>query len=572
MTECPANATARCPGFNRGEVVDGYQCARGYSGDTCQKCAAPRTYESVGQPTEAYYDSGGGCVPCPITDTGVLLFIAAAVLLALLAGCFFVSVRLAKINVKSFAPFTIALDYFQMLAIMPLLELAWPPLVQLVFEAHEYFSLDIDVFTSQAQCAISFTWFEKTALYFLVPFAMGAGMLLIMALLFALHGCGFQFGFRGRRGHRATLRLASAVGRMSMKGDNRKASMQSRDSIATNGAEVQFSAQPEWMHLYNMCCHAYLYLLNFSYMLITKRALMFVDCEWRPNEQKYYLASDPRVECWDLRVHDERGERLCYDWSAFWNGEKELGLGGGPGTRFGGDPACWRDMMAISLFGFVVYVVGIPLLLSWKLLSNRHYAVFTKSISLQEAKLRQATNAASESGGPAATSQPRGGGATHVEEPEEVVQAMLDLCQGFATHLRRQEAHEHYLYFHTTRLSTMLIKAQRHLLDERRRELEAAGAHGGRFSVFRALAHHTRHDRLTQQIAEHTNAMVEKMDEVRHMRSRYGFLLARWRPALYYWEMVYLARRFFWAVIINQLSSRPVLCATTALLTRALGL
>ena len=50
-----------------------------------------------------------------------------------------------------------------------------------------------------------------------------------------------------------------------------------------------------------------------------------------------------------------------------------------------------------------------------------------------------------------------------------MVQAMLDLCQGFATHLRRQEAHEHYLYFHTTRLSTMLIKAQRHLLDERRR-------------------------------------------------------------------------------------------------------
>ena len=55
MTECPANATARCPGFNRGEVVDGYQCARGYNGDTCQKCAAPRTYEAVGQPTEAYY-------------------------------------------------------------------------------------------------------------------------------------------------------------------------------------------------------------------------------------------------------------------------------------------------------------------------------------------------------------------------------------------------------------------------------------------------------------------------------------------------------------------------------------
>ena len=40
-------------------------------------------------------------------------------------------------------------------------------------------------------------------------------------------------------------------------------------------------------------------------------------------------------------------------------------------------------MMAISSLGFLVYVVGIPALLSWKLAVNRHYAVFTKSISLQ---------------------------------------------------------------------------------------------------------------------------------------------------------------------------------------------
>ena len=65
-----------------------------------------------------------------------------------------------------------------------------------------------------------------------------------------------------------------------------------------------------------------------------------------------------------MRVYGERGERLCYDWSAFWRGDLELTLGGGPGTRFGGDPACWRDMMAISLFGFVVYVVRIPLTLA----------------------------------------------------------------------------------------------------------------------------------------------------------------------------------------------------------------
>ena len=70
--------------------------------------------------------------------------------------------------------------------------------------------------------------------------------------------------------------------------------------------------------------------------------------------------------------------------------------------------------MAISMFGFFVYVVGIPALLSWKLVSNRHYAIFTKSISLQEVKLRQAA------------AQARQG---KKAEPEEVVQTMLDLCQ-----------------------------------------------------------------------------------------------------------------------------------------------
>ena len=54
-----------------------------------------------------------------------------------------------------------------------------------------------------------------------------------------------------------------------------------------------------------------------------------------------------------------------------------------PGLQPYVSQACWRDMMAISSLGFLVYVVGIPALLSWKLAVNRHYAVFTKSISLQ---------------------------------------------------------------------------------------------------------------------------------------------------------------------------------------------
>ena len=551
IAACPSagNASLRCRGYMEGEPIDGMQCERGYSGPICRDCAAPKTYANDPRGTlmqpcpgpncnteyanreEAWFAKEGGCRRCQITNSGLLFVIGVVVVCALLVLCFFVSVRLAKINVKSFAPFTITLDYAQMLAIMPYLSLKWPKVVQDVFDLHELVSLDLDMFTSQAECAISFTWFEKTALYFLVPFAMAGGVLTIMMILFLLHGCGFHFGFRGSRG----IKMGKKV--------IKRGSTASRDSVAdVANAQDDFNAQPEWMHLFNMCCHAYLYMLNFSYMLITKRALMFLDCKWHPelNPARYKLDFDPRVYCTtDVEVD---GERVCYDWSAFMAGDYGITLGGSDGegsTAFGGDPACWRDMMAISMFGFLVYVVGIPALLTWKLVNNRHYAVFTKSISLQEARLRKKTSK---------------------EEPEEIVQIMLDLCQGFATYLRRYEAKEHYLYFHTTRLSTMLIKAQKHLLEERRKEMAAEG----KFSLFRALAHHTRHDKLTTQIADHTNSMIEKMDEYRHMRSRYGFLLARWRPELYFWEMVYLARRFFWAVIINQLKSFPVLCATMA--------
>ena len=550
ISACPTagNATLRCPGWMEGEPVDGMQCERGFTGPICRECAAPKTYaddprgllmqacpgpncgNAYAHREEAWYGKEGGCRRCQITNSGLLFVIGVVVVIALLVLCFFVSVRLAKINVKSFAPFTITLDYAQMLAIMPYLSLKWPKVVQDVFDLHELVSLDLDMFTSQAECAISFTWFEKTALYFLVPFAMAGGVLTIMMILFLLHGCGFHFGFRGSRG----IKMGKKVIKQS--------STASRDSVAdvANASSEEFNAQPEWMHLFNMCCHAYLYMLNFSYMLITKRALMFLDCKWHADIAKYKLDFDPRVYCTtDVEIE---GERVCYDWKKFMAGDYGITLGGSDGegsTAFGGDPACWRDMMAISMFGFFVYVVGIPALLTWKLISNRHYAVFTKSISLQEARLRKKTTK---------------------EEPEEIVQTMLDLCQGFATYLRRYEANEHYLYFHTTRLSTMLIKAQKHLLDERRKEMAAEG----KFSLFRALAHHTRHDKLTTQIADHTNSMIEKMDEYRHMRSRYGFLLARWRPELYFWEMVYLARRFFWAVIINQLKSFPVLCATMA--------
>ena len=141
---------------------------------------------------------------------------------------------------------------------------------------------------------------------------MAGSVLALMLVLFLLHRMGIHFGFRGgKRGVRLHRRRSSTP------------SEASSPAAASDGR----SHQPEWMHLFNMCCHAYLYMLNFSYMLITKRALMFIDCEWRPEEQKYYLESDLRIECWNAAAYDASGERLCYDWSAFLRGDLSLRLG-----------------------------------------------------------------------------------------------------------------------------------------------------------------------------------------------------------------------------------------------------
>ena len=125
---------------------------------------------------------------------------------------------------------------------------------------------------------------------------MAGSVLAIMLVLFLLHGMGIHFGFRGgKRGVRLHRRRSSTPS----------------EATSLAAASDGRSHQPEWMHLFNMCCHAYLYMLNFSYMLITKRALMFIDCEWRPEEQKYYLESDLRIECVTACVRRRPTARWC---------------------------------------------------------------------------------------------------------------------------------------------------------------------------------------------------------------------------------------------------------------------
>ena len=122
------NATERCLGFTSGDRSrDGNawgQCGYRYRDFMCDGCGRRFDYEDPG---EGYFRSNqNSCEKCPTTDPVLIVMMLATVVVLVLFLCFFVAVRLAKINVKAFAPFTIATDYYQMLAIMPLLQLGWP--------------------------------------------------------------------------------------------------------------------------------------------------------------------------------------------------------------------------------------------------------------------------------------------------------------------------------------------------------------------------------------------------------------------------------------------------------------
>ena len=105
---------------------------------------------------------------------------------------------------------------------------------------------------------------------------------------------------------------------------------------------------------------------------------------------------------------------------------------------------------------------------------------------------------------------------------------MLDLCNEFGHKLERNRSQKHQVEFlirHTAKLTTLLQSAHKEFL------------------LVNPSDQASRYHAMKRELVEDVNNIVEQLDARVHLRSRYGFLLARWRPTTFYWELVIMLRK-----------------------------
>ena len=77
----------------------------------------------------------------------------------------------------------------------------------------------------------------------------------------------------------------------------------------------------------------------------------------------------------------------------------------------------------------------------------------------------------------------------------------------------------------------------------------------------RCCAPSPRYAAMKRELVEDISNIVEQLDARVHLRSRYGFLLARWRPTAFYWELVIMAQKLMLAMLASHLKSHMVTSA-----------
>ena len=192
----------------------------------------------------------------------------------------------------------------------------------------------------------------------------------------------------------------------------------------------------------------------------------------------------------------------------------------------------WTRMALVSLAGVALYVIGIPGLFLYKLFSNRSYTIFTKSLSMLSEQV-----------------------GTGELRPEKAVQRMLELANQFGHTLDRrqrvlrraqQRKENDFLRKHTTTLTNLLQQAQKQFLLTDQSE------------------NVPKYTAMKRELVEDISNIVEQLDARIHLRSRYGFLLARWRPTAFYWELVIMVQKLLLAMLASHLESHMVIAAIFA--------
>lgn len=261
-----------------------YSCGDGYVDRTCIACNA----SGLGR-----FEKDGECVECPETTQGAVFVLIAMCLIFVVVGlCFLIAIKLAKINVKAFASFSIGVRYWQVISTFGTLNLCWPAPVEGGFSFFNYIAFDLDDYVAQAACAVDrVDQMTKTVAYIVAPVIFMSVVFTAFNLLNVLNKIN---GWRAAR----------------------------RSALADGGAAAvtsQYSAKT--VKQLNVCIHAFMYFLNLAYMMLARRVLAIFDCKYicslaiydergyitgcKEGGGRYYLEVDPRMTCYEYDLFSD---------------------------------------------------------------------------------------------------------------------------------------------------------------------------------------------------------------------------------------------------------------------------
>ncbi|KAG2392729.1 hypothetical protein C9374_011454 [Naegleria lovaniensis] len=280
---CPVGAT--CPGGSALPVpipgqnltLEG-RCGTGYTGIKCVSCVPG-----------LYFKSGDVCQQCN-EDIQLRFLIVVAVILVL-AVLFF---KFAQLKVSHLSSISIAVSYFQIIAVFTVYNFEWPQSLQQAFDTLKFFNLNLNIFVPE--CVAIITYGLKWGLTLALPVFFGALLLVAFGL-----EC-LRSAILSKLPLIAQIRKHPKIAAWyDMTHHNfiiRVLKGMRRDLIRLF---LVPRSKRELVNFGDMFIHTFIVIISFSYVFVVTKAAEIFDCrETTVNGvKKWFVSADPTLYCFE---------------------------------------------------------------------------------------------------------------------------------------------------------------------------------------------------------------------------------------------------------------------------------
>ncbi|KAJ3433975.1 insulin-like growth factor binding proteinn-terminal [Anaeramoeba flamelloides] len=306
-----------CPGFE----VEKCNTELGYSGIQCSECL------------RGFYQFESQCVQCPNNNVSRLIFFFVIFLFSII-----LLLVIAKKGKNYFGSFSIFINFFQVIAILPKLEFNWPIKLVNFFQFFSLLNFNIDFLA--LECTINLSYTEKWFIIMLMPFILIGILLLIYFFLF-VHSYFVKF---------VAPRLLNTFPSFCVKPNRSNHNKFLLPLIYLRFYFMKFflnSWSKENLKVFlNTCVNVFVASLLVLYLILALKIFEFFDCTYSSSLKQYIFEPEKSHYCFD-------------DW--------------------------WYKILPFVIFFMIIYIVGIPIFFGyilWYHSKNVNEKIFNQRLSL----------------------------------------------------------------------------------------------------------------------------------------------------------------------------------------------